>query len=312
MTAHALMPSPLDRLFGGVLRAAAALTSLWGGAGFRHAVSLVRRMCGGRGLVAVSLNDDSRFVFPLGDRYWSRPLLSRGERYEPEIEWLMRSARTKPYGLLDCGANMGYWSVLASSAAYGRRPAVAIEASRANFDLLVNNAQLNGGRFRAVHQAIWDESGKTLKLHGERHEGRSLRADWSAGGASEDVETISLDDAADRYLPDRSFPLLVKLDVEGVEIEAFKGGRRLIAEGALIAYEDHGKEPTHPVSQFVMSLGDVEIWNLEQGRTPKRVASLEQMSAIKRDRKRGYNFFAFRSGSPWAALFQGNAQPVMG
>ena len=39
--------------------------------------------------------------------------------------------------------------------------------------------------------------------------------------------------AAEVYLPSQEHPALIKIDVEGSEIEAIKGARRLIEEGAL-------------------------------------------------------------------------------
>jgi FkbM family methyltransferase len=296
-----------DRLLGGALRLHGRLTRRFGLVGFRQSASLIRRLRRGQGLIGVQLNADSTFTFPLADRYWSQPMLVATEPYEPEIAWLLRSAAGRPYALLDCGANMGYWSILASSGAYGRHPAVAIEAAHENVALLQLNARANGGRFRIVHRAIAETSGQTVRLYGSRHDAHSLRPDWNEIGntaASQDVETISLDDAAAQFLPDCSFPPLVKLDVEGVEIEALKGAGGLRTEGALFVYEDHAKERDHPVTTFVFSLGDMEIWSLEAQSRPVRVSTLQQVTAIKTTPGRGYNFFAFRTGSPWASLFQ--------
>ena len=150
-----------------------------------------------------------------------------------------------------------------------------------------------------------DTSGETVQLIGRAHFGRSLRADWhrKSSGVVEKVETITLDEAADRYLPYRDWPPLVKLDVEGVEIEAMKGGLRLIEKGAIIIYEDHAKETTHPATRYVMSLGEMEIWNLAADERPMRITSLDQLAAIKTNPIAGYNFFTYRRGSPWSKLF---------
>ncbi len=298
-------PSPFARVLGQTLRGYARLEARYSLRGFRRAANVARYLHFRRGLFSADLGPDSRFIFPLGDRYWSRPMLFANAPYEPEIDWLLRLAANLPYAMLDCGANMGYWAILASSAAYGGHPVVAIEASRSNFELLLNNARANGQRFRVVHRAITDTSGKTVRLIGKPHFGRSLRSDWdrTPSGVVEEVETITLDEVVDRYLPDRDRPLLIKLDVEGVEIEAMKGGRRLIEEGALVIYEDHGKETTHPATRYVMSLGDMEIWNLAAGERLTRITSLDQLAAIKTNPIHGYNFFTCWRGSSWAKLF---------
>jgi FkbM family methyltransferase len=259
----------------------------------------------GRELLSATLNEDARFLFPPNDEYWSAGVTVGDRLYEPEVDWLLRRAAERPYALVDCGANIGYWSIVASSRPYGRHPAVAIEASRANWELLVLNARANGDRFRVLHRAILDESGKRVTLYGRKHYGMSLREDWHPGDGdrSEEVETITVDEVADHYTPDRRHPALVKLDVEGSEIEAMLGGRRTLDEGALFVYEDHGKEPSHRISRFVLSLGDVGIWHVGADLRPARVAGVDQVAMVKTDARMGYNFFACRRGSPWSSIF---------
>ena len=225
--------------------------------------------------------------------------------YEPEIEQLLRRAADKPYDLLDAGANYGYWSILASSAPFGRHRVAAIEASESNFKCLVANARANGGRFHALHYAVLNVSGEAVRLYGKRHWGLSLRKDWYPPDAEqyEEVQTITLDDVAGRFFPVRDHPALIKLDVEGAEIEAIKGACRLIEEGALVAYEDHGKEPSHRISRFVLSRDDLMTWYVDANNRTTQITSIDQVEAIKRDPILGYNFFTCRRSSPWCSLF---------
>jgi FkbM family methyltransferase len=258
-----------------------------------------------RALACWALNEDAHFLFPEGDWYWSK---HRGRgHYERELERVLRKAAERPYDLIDAGANFGFWSVLASSKPYGRHRAVAIEASRSNFDLLTRNAQANGDRFEALHRAILDVSGARAKLYGEKHYGLSLRADWHVDGAGrqEEVETITLDDVAERYLADRRHPPIVKIDVEGAEIEAIKGASGLIGEGALIIYEDHGKEPSHRISRFVMARNDLAVWYVGRDFQTERITAVDQLGAIKTKPGLGYNFVAYNPSSPWAEIFAG-------
>lgn len=254
-------------------------------------------------MVSVVLNDDARFLHPQVDPYWSADVI---KGYEPEITWVLGRATEWPYAMLDAGANYGYWSILASSAPFGRHSAIAIEPSRVNFECLVRNASANGGRFQTLRRACFDESGKQVILYGKKHYGLSLRKDWHANDADqfEEVETITLDDVADRYVPNRKFPAFVKLDVEGSEVPAMQGARRLIDEGALIVYEDHGKEPTHPASHFVLALDSIDLWHVGSDKRPTRITAIEQVAAIKTDPIVGYNFFAYRRSSPWSSVFE--------
>lgn len=298
-------PSSIDRLLGYVLRGHAALVRGHRGGGFGLTMAFARRLRSGHGLFCVDLDADSRFIFPLGDVYWTNALLRREGDFEPDLKWLLRRARDMPYVMLDCGANMGYWSILASSASFGGHPVVSIEASHSTVELLANNARANHGRFRVVHRAVASASGNTVQLWGTKHAGRSLRDDWKpeGNGMVEDVETISLDDASARYFPEGGLPVLIKLDVEGVETEAMMGAQRLMEEGALVAYEDHGKDATHSATRYVLGLREMRIWSLDTDERLIPIESVAQLDRIKTNPMTGYNFFAYRQSSPWARLF---------
>jgi hypothetical protein len=94
----------------------------------------------------VHLNEDSRFAFDLRDPYWAR-LLASGFTYEPEIEDVLRAFADLPYTFVDAGANLGYWSVLATSLELGAHRSIAIEAASGTFERLLGNRALNGDRF---------------------------------------------------------------------------------------------------------------------------------------------------------------------
>ncbi len=62
-----------------------------------------------------ALNEGALFVMPFCDAYWSRLLGTMAT----EIEALLLAARQDRYIFIDCGANFGSWSVLASSRSFG-------------------------------------------------------------------------------------------------------------------------------------------------------------------------------------------------
>src|SRR5262249_34666726 len=158
-----------------------------------------------------------------GDGYWSK-LLNRSFAYEDELDLLFRASADVDYTLLDCGANYGYWSVLVSSKPYGSHKAIAIEPSGANFPKLAHNAPINNNRFDVMKCAIGAGRG-TARLSGTKHEAFSI-----AGGESgEEVPVLALDNLLDDGKVAAGGKFLIKLDVEGVEIEAIKGGARLLA-----------------------------------------------------------------------------------
>jgi FkbM family methyltransferase len=256
------------------------------------------------GLTSVQLDADTRFIFPLGDHYWHGVFL--GRVYEPVVDWLFRRIKDVPYAMIDCGANMGYWSLRVSGHEFGAHKTVAIEAAESNFDLLSNNAHANGDRFTAIRRAISDRTGDTLKLYGKMHFGRSLNPDWHKGASVhvEEVETITIDDVADKFLPANGQPIVIKLDVEGVEVAAMKGGSRTIEAGALLVYEDHEKELDHPASAHLLAAGDMEIWHLGRDMKLSKIRNLEQIAQAKLS---AHDFFAYKRGSRWAEVFSEGA-----
>ena len=215
--------------------------------GYNSCANLLRRTLPERD-IAIKLNSDATFEFPYGDGYWSK-LLNRSYCYEDELELLFRDSVGVDYTLLDCGANFGYWSVLVSSAPYGSHKAIAIEPSSQNFAKLKNNAEINRNRFEVMKCAIGAARG-TARLSGTKHEAFSIAG--GAGSGGEEVPVIALDNLLDDGRISAQGKYLIKLDVEGVEVEAIKGGTRLLQGDSVLLCEEHGNDPNHTVSRYIL------------------------------------------------------------
>jgi FkbM family methyltransferase len=258
--------------------------------GYNGCANLLRKTLSERD-IAVKLNSDATFAFPYGDGYWSK-LLNRSFSYENELELLFRDSVDVDYTLLDCGANYGYWSVLVSSAPYGSHKAIAIEPSSQNFAKLKNNAEINGNRFEAMKCAIGADRG-TARLSGTKHEALSI-----VGGADggEEVPVISLDALLDDGKVSASGKYLIKLDVEGVEIEAIKGGARLLQADSVLLCEEHGNDPHHTVSRYILDQTPLKliVYDPRSNRL-ETVTELSILDRIKVSSHVGYNVFATAS-----------------
>jgi len=226
----------LDRVAVLALQAGSILTRHYGHRGYRLGCKAVANLVTERDVV-VRLNGDADFAFPFCDGYWSRTL-NRNYDYEEEIEAFLRSASDVRYSLVDCGANFGYWSVLASSRPFGGQATLAIEASRENAKRLARNARLNGGRFRWLNAAVGEASGGFARITGARHEAFGTLA--LAENEPEAVPIVSLDGLAADGLIDAALPVVIKLDVEGVEIEALAGAAKLLRRDCVVICEEHG------------------------------------------------------------------------
>ena len=272
------------------LSTGAKISSRFSHRGYNHCANLLRRALPERN-IAIRLNVDAIFEFPYGDGYWSK-LLNRSYHYEDELELLFRDSADVDYTLLDCGANYGYWSVLVSSSPFGKHRAIAIEPSSQNFSKLANNARVNGDRFEVMKCAIGSVRG-TARLSGTKHEAFSI-----VGGADggEDVPVIALDNLIDDGKVASNGKYLIKLDVEGVEIEAIKGGTRLLQADSVILCEEHGSDRTHAVSRYILDQTPLTLIVYDPAsRRLEAVTELSILDRIKVSTNVGYNVFGTAS-----------------
>jgi FkbM family methyltransferase len=259
--------------------------------GYNGCANLLRKALPQRN-IAIKLNSDATFEFPYGDGYWSK-LLNRSYNYEDELEILFRHSADVDYTLLDCGANYGYWSVLVSSAPFGSHKAIAIEPSSQNFAKLANNARINGNRFEPMKCAIGAVRG-TARLSGTKHEAFSIAGHPADEG--EQVPVIALDNLIDDAKVSAEGKFLIKLDVEGVEIEAIKGGTRLLQSDSVIICEEHGNDPGHTVSRYILEQTPLQliVYDPRSNRL-ETVRELSILDRIKVSTHVGYNVFGTAS-----------------
>ena len=279
-----------------LLQAGALASSPMGHRGFSIGAKVVASLIEQRDIV-VQLNDDAQFSFPLGDGYWSL-LLDRSFNYEAEVDAFLRGVADVDYIFVDGGANFGLWSVLVSSKPFGAHKVVAIEASTATAARLTRNAELNGNRFVILHRAIGAVSGTRVWLSGNKHEARHVDAAASAngGGQGESVEMLALDSLLDMGLVPPSKRLVIKLDVEGMEIDAIKGSKRLLDSEVVFIAEEHGADRSHTVSRFIMNDTPCRVFVLDPRSSRYELLSdLSTLDRIKTNTAIGYNVFATNS-----------------
>jgi FkbM family methyltransferase len=277
--------NPWEQLAALALAAGSKISSHFSHRGYIGCANLLRKTLPERN-IAIKLNADAVFEFPYGDGYWSK-LLNRSYHYEDELELLFQDSADVDYTLLDCGANYGYWSVLVSSAPFGSHKVIAVEPSSQNFAKLANNAAINGNRFELLKCAIGAARG-TARLSGTKHEAFSIAGDAGSGG--EDVPVIALDNLLDEGRISRDGKYLIKLDVEGVEIEAIKGGTRLLQGDSIILCEDHGADRTHSVSRYILEQTPLKliVYDPRYDRF-ETVTELSILDRIKLSTHVGYN-----------------------
>lgn len=299
-----------ERGIGYALTAGSKVGALISHRGYNGCANLLKKLLPARD-INIRLNPGAVFSFPYGDGYWSK-LLNRTFKYEDELELLLLDSKDVDYTLIDCGANYGYWSVLASSPRFGSHKAIALEPSSTNFSRLAHNAKINGGRFEPIHAAIGEARG-TAKLSGTKHEAFSIAGGPEAAG--EEVDVLSLDNLIDEGKIAATGKYLVKLDVEGVEIEAIKGGARLLQTDAMVICEEHGSDPLHTVSRYIIEQTPMQAIVHDPATDRfEPLLDLKMLDRIKVASHVGYNVFG-TSSAFWQqrvyGMNSGNARRAM-
>jgi FkbM family methyltransferase len=291
------------------LRTVAVISRVFRNRGMQSVTwSLAQHLFGAEHFAILLMAGGGRLRIRLADGYWTR-LLIPDYIYEPET-WsaLARALSVPGVFFLDCGANIGYWSV-ACGQFVPPGHIVAVEACPPNFEQLAENARLNAGRFTAVWNALWNKDGEDAVIvsHELRHAGSSIvdrrEKVGKSGYVQHVVKTVTLDTLCSRYaIPPRA-KLVVKLDVEGAEIETLCGGRRTFSEhDALLIYEDHGQDPDCRTSKFVLQELGFAVFHCGKHGSVRRMETLDDIRDLKTNVHVGYNFAACSSGSSFVNL----------
>jgi FkbM family methyltransferase len=148
------------------------------------------------------------------------------QSYETYTVQLFQNAVRPGATVLDLGANIGYFSLVAAEKAGAQGSVYAFEPGPENLEVLKRNIEINGfANIRVVPKAVGEES-KTVMLHlaadSDQH---SLFVPPMVGTKGTiAVECIALDDFLDGVTPD-----VVKMDIEGNELRALDGMRETVA-----------------------------------------------------------------------------------
>ena len=151
------------------------------------------------------------------------PIAMAAGQYEPETTRLLERIVEPGMSIIDVGAHVGYYSLIAARAVGPTGKVYSFEAEPANYGLLVENARLNGyENVVAINKGVSNAEGTaTLFVSGLDNGRNSLfRHDLPQAG-TRTIETISLDG----FLEGLDWPDidLVKVDVEGSEDMVWEG-----------------------------------------------------------------------------------------
>jgi FkbM family methyltransferase len=276
-----------------IIRCTAALSSITRHRGFgRFLGGLSQLPYFGETYCTAALARDSFFGFGATDSYWGFYVYT-GQLYERPLHYVFAAIWDVDYQLLDCGANYGYWSVVLSGLAYGKRNVVAVEASLRTFKVLESNCALNGERFTCINRAVSDRTGRSLLLENRKHVTAHICAELSSFGDQyfEKVESVSLDDLCGMLRPNPE-RLVVKLDIEGHETEAMMAAQCIRDRDVLIMFEDHTFDPSCRNTAYLLGLGGFLLFWVDDSGWSVPIRDVSELKRIKGKRNYGNNCFA--------------------
>lgn len=214
------------------------------------------------------LQGGARLIVDVAD-YGHRQIYFLGE-YEPGTTRLLRRLAKPGWTMLDVGANIGYFSLLGAALGAPGARAVAFEPNPDLADMLARSVQLNPALDIRLEQLAVGARPGVLPLHltsDHRNTGlSSLRPDLpDTDGGTIPVTVTTIDDycAAEGLAPD-----LVKIDVEGFELQVLRGADKTLSNappGAVICEVDPAREDPQGLIDLMRFYGYVPHTITERG-----------------------------------------------
>ena len=189
--------------------------------------------------------------------------------YEPDLQSAINALVKPGWVAYDVGANIGYVTLILRRAVGDQGKVFAFEALPANLERLTRNVALNyyENQVEVIAGAVVEASRTVRFLVGPsddmgKAEGSAGRVN-RPGSESITVQGISLDDFV--YSGLHPAPQVLKLDIEGGEVLALPGMRRLLTEARpLLLLELHGEQAAGVVWNELQQIG-YTIYSMQPG-----------------------------------------------
>lgn len=215
-------------------RAYAAYSRAFASAGSRRvpggsALLRLLRRTGGESVVKIRANDDDTLLADFSDDRILE-VLHEIRRENPEFA-VLSALLNEGSTFIDVGANYGTFSVIASRLAGASGRVIAIEPQPRLAGFIAESARESGiDNIEVIEAAAGAAHGRATLLVPAGDTGRAgLMARFSGRGRHDavDVKVIPLDDLEPKVTP--LSRVVMKIDVEGSEMNVLEGGRKLIA-----------------------------------------------------------------------------------
>jgi len=208
------------------------------------------------------------WVFPEKISHYAGGLIAKGE-YEPEVTFLIKDKLKRGDTFIDIGANVGYFSRLASKIVGKEGRVYSFEAEPNNFHALCLNTETQDNVV-TLNFAVSNKTDIVNMNRSDRASSHSLlKTSQDLDGSTFQIPTITISDFISDY-HDATDVQFVKIDVEGAELYVLSGLRDLIKEQKIrtILIEYHkiilGSEPNIDLELFGLLFKNYNVFLVEK------------------------------------------------
>lgn len=179
---------------------------------------------------------------------------------EPEVQAVLQEHLRAGMTFYDVGANIGFFSLLAARLVGAGGRVIAFEADPEIAARLREHAARNdSARISVEEKAAWSSAAPVFfaRADASLSPDRGLGHVVTAGAAETAQETIRVETVVlDEYAARVCAPDFIKCDVEGAEVEVFRGARKILMEKKpILLCEMHGEENRQALLEEFSSLG---------------------------------------------------------
>lgn len=186
----------------------------------------------------ITVNGGYQMVMSPGDNQVCRAL-SQGLPWEEHTTRIIRESLKPGDRFVDCGAHIGWFSIVGSKAVGPTGKVFAFEPWKGNYEILEENLRLNGcHNVIASNLPLWSSNARLLVKAPPSDNSGDARTNPS--DSPDAVEALTLDNW---FKPDSV--QLVKIDCQDSDAEILVGGRRLFTQSKRIRFvvESPGNVP---------------------------------------------------------------------
>jgi FkbM family methyltransferase len=225
-----------------------------------------------------------------------------------ELSVIKKFSKLRKIYLLDCGANYGFYSFYTGSLS-AENKIVALEASTNTSKEFKLNLKLNGLKnIKLLNLAVTDKENKFLKFNESVKDWESSLTNNSfISSGSQKIKTTKIDYILKNQNLNK-YSLFIKLDIEGNEFDAIKGGLKFIKKYSpfiiieLSKYNLHNNKENLNFLDYFLQKFDYSIYTTNKQKI-KSTLILKILKNLDKSHQTIGNYYLIKNGSKIENIF---------